>query len=180
MSKRTLGDKFPKPTKPRDGYDPFEGRKGPQEWDADEAEPITLEGEAMDDKTEVSTAKEDPSDSRWLKGETRDTPELHNVMCIDCKPRCDGKWCVKGTDLEVRTPNGYWNFRESKKYVRIKCVKNNQKSWEWNVYPNGPRYEILHQNVDKIVVRLFTGSRSVKVRVEGYADFYAPIVKTGN
>jgi hypothetical protein len=57
-------------------------------------------------------------------------------------------------------------------HIRIKCVKNNQKSWEWNVYPKGPRYKVTRNNPDVIDATLWTGSRSVRVRLEALARFY--------
>jgi hypothetical protein len=112
------------------------------------------------------------TEEAMIWGDTRDTPELHNVKYADgqgCFRVGDGKWCFKRTDLTVQTPNPRWVFVGP---PVVQCVRDNQGSAAWNVLGAPDRFFIDLQNPTDIRVHILTNSRSIGVRIGALARYY--------
>lgn len=115
------------------------------------------------------------TEERPIYGESRDTPNLHNVVYDPANKGCvklsDGKWCFKKTELVVRTPGDSWVFHG---LPWVECTRDNQGSWQWNAIPREPseKFVITLNNPNEIRAYVLTNSHSVGVRLVCMARFY--------
>jgi hypothetical protein len=112
------------------------------------------------------------TEEAMIWGDTRDTPELHNVRFQagnGCHRVADGKWCFKQTDLTVTTPNQRWVFVAP---PVVQCVRDDRGSAEWNVLGAPDRFFVDLQNPTEIRAHILTNSRSIGVRIGARARYY--------
>jgi hypothetical protein len=114
-----------------------------------------------------------PADATKTVVEERDhctapvhTPDLHTVRagqranCYDL----DG-WCFKRSTFDLRRPESTtadWIFVGT---PWIECVRDNRGSCAWNSLGKEDRTDTVVNNIDRVVVHVYTSSRDIGLRV---------------